>query len=327
MRLLLTTLGLALAVAVAACGSDDGSSASGDLRVVATTTQVADLARNVAGDRASVTSILTPNADPHDYEPRPSDAKALADADVVLRSGGDVDEWLGDLLRSAGSDATTVTLIDHVRVRTGGHAHEEEHAAEEEHGAEEEHSEEGDVDPHWWQDPRNAERAVTTIRDVLVKADPDGTATYDANAKAYLGKLKALDSAIARCMDAIPADRRKLVTNHDALGYFADRYGIEVVGAVIPALSTAARASAGETQELIATIRRERVTTIFPESSLNPKLEKAIAAEAGAKVGPALWADTLGPKDSDGATYLGAMRSNAAAMAEGFGGARCELPR
>jgi ABC-type Zn uptake system ZnuABC Zn-binding protein ZnuA len=323
MRPLLACLAIALSLVVAACGSDDSSSASGELNVVATTTQVADLARNVAGDRASVTAILTPNADPHDYEPRPSDAKALADADVVLRSGGDVDDWLSELLHTAGSDATAVTLIDHVRVREGGgHAHEEEHAAEEE-----EHGHEEEVDPHWWQDPRNAELAVKVIRDALAKADPDGAATYDANAKAYLGRLQALDSSIARCMEAIPADRRKLVTNHDALGYFAERYGIEVVGAVIPALSTAARASAGETRELIATIRREHVTTIFPESSVNPKLEKAIAAEAGAKVGPALWADTLGPKGSDGATYLDAMRANALAMAQGFGGAGCDLPR
>ena len=169
---------------------------------------------------------------------------------------------------------------------------------------------------------------MKAIRDALAKADPDGTATYDANAEAYLARLKALDTAIARCMDAIPADRRKLVTNHDALGYFAERYGIEVVGAVIPALSTAARASAGETRELIDTIRREHVTTIFPESSVNPKLEKAIAAEAGAKVGPALWADTLGPKGSDRGDVPESLRANALAMAEGFsdGQASCDLP-
>src|SRR5918995_636975 len=119
MRLLITSLALAVVLASAACGSDDDSSSSGDLRVVATTTQVADLARSVAGDRASVTPILTPNADPHDYEPRPGDAKALADADVVLRSGGDLDDWLGDVLRSAGSDATSVTLSEHVEARKG----------------------------------------------------------------------------------------------------------------------------------------------------------------------------------------------------------------
>jgi zinc/manganese transport system substrate-binding protein len=297
---------LALAAGLAACGSDDAPGTAGP-RVVATTTQLADLTRNVAGDRASVTQILTPNADPHDYEPRPGDAKALAGARLVLQSGGDVDGWLSDLVQAAGSDATTVTLIDAVRTRKEG----------------------GDVDPHWWQDPRNAQIAVRTIRDALAKADPKGTATYDANAEAYLGRLAALDTAIAACMERIPATERKLVTNHDALGYFADRYGITVVGAVIPALSTAASASAGETRALVDEIRAQHVATIFPESSLNPKLEKAIARDAGATVGPALWADSLGPKGSTGATYLDSLRFDAEAMAEGFSGGavRCDLPR
>jgi ABC-type Zn uptake system ZnuABC Zn-binding protein ZnuA len=130
-------------------------------------------------------------------------------------------------------------------------------------------------------------------------------------------------------MDRIPAGERRLVTNHDALGYFAGRYGITVVGAVIPALSTAARASAGETRDLVRTIQREHVSTIFPESSVNPKLEEAIGADSGAKVGPALWADSLGPKGSTGSTYLDSLRFNAEAMAEGFSGGRvhCNLPR
>jgi zinc/manganese transport system substrate-binding protein len=297
----------ALAIGVAACGSDDDDTGDGVPRVVATTTQLADIARNIAGDRASVTGILTPNSDPHDYEPRPSDARALADAGLVLQSGGDVDEWLGDLVKSAGADAQVVTLIDDVHRRT---------------------SEGDEVDPHWWQDPRNVEIAVQRIRDALARVDGGGTATYDANAEAYLARLRALDTAIARCMERIPAGERRLVTNHDALGYFADRYGITVVGAVIPALSTEARASAGETRALVETIRREHVSTIFPESSVNPKLEKAIASEAGARVGPALWADTLGSGDSTGATYLTSMRFNAEAMAEGFtdGAVHCSLP-
>jgi len=296
----------ALITGVSACGSGADDRGDGP-RVVATTTQLADIARAIGGDRAQVTGILTPNSDPHEYEPRPSDARALVHARLVLQSGGDVDEWLGDLVKSAGADAQVVTLIDDVHTRTG---------------------EGGDVDPHWWQDPRNVEIAVTRIRDALAETDPGATATYDANAEAYLGRLEALDTAIARCMERIPAGERRLVTNHDALGYFADRYGIRVVGAVIPALSTEARASAGETQALVATIEREGVSTIFPESSVNPRLEKAIAREAGARVGPALWADSLGPKGSTGATYLDSMRFNADAMAEGFsdGAVQCALP-
>ena len=331
MRLLtFLTVAAVLTSGVAACGSDDQGSGSGDasVRVAATTTQVADMVRNVGGERAAVAGLLTPNSDPHDYEPRPADAKSLADARVVFRSGGDLDEWLGDVIASAGADAEVVDLMEAVRTQEGEDLHEEEeHAGEEEH-AEEEGHDHGGTDPHWWQDPHNGEAAVRRIAEALAKADPDGRATYEANATRYVARLHALDEAIAACMQDIPEEQRKLVTNHDALGYFADRYDIEVVGAVIPALSTQARASAGETQQLVETIRHEGVTTIFPESSLNPKLEKAIAAEAGAKVGPALWADTLGPEGSSGATYLDALRFNASAMAQGFSDGRtdCDLP-
>jgi ABC-type Zn uptake system ZnuABC Zn-binding protein ZnuA len=320
-RLLL--LAALCAAVLASCGSDDPA-AGGAPHVVATTTQVADLARTVAGDRARVTGLLRPGSDPHDYEPRPSDARALAGASLVLRSGGDVDDWLGDLLDAAGSDARTIVLLDAMHAREGAAHEHEEHDEHEGH----DHGDD-EVDPHWWQDPRNAEIAVRHIRDGLAEADPGGAATYRANAERLLGRIRALDAAIARCMARVPAERRRLVTNHDSLGYFAARYDITVVGAVIPALSTAARASAGETRDLVETIRRERVSTIFPASSVNPRLEKAIAAESGAEVGDPLWADTLGPEGSAGATYLGALRADAASMAAGFSGGavRCDLPR
>jgi ABC-type Zn uptake system ZnuABC Zn-binding protein ZnuA len=279
-RRALATLVL-IALAVAGCGSDGGD---GGARVVATTTQVADLTRAVAGDRARVEQILHPGSDPHEYEPRPSDAEALAGAKLVIRSGGDVDDWLGGLIDQAGGDARVVTLIDSVR-------------------------REGD-DPHWWQNPRNAEVAVGVIRDALTKADPQGAADYRRNAAAYLARLKRLDSGIAACVARLPRSSRKLVTSHDSLGYYASRYGFSVVGAAIPSLSSRAQPSAASTQRLIDQIRREHVAAVFPESSLNPKLEEAIAREAHARVAGALWADALGPKGSSGATYIGALASN-----------------
>lgn len=292
------------ALALAACADDgpNGSAAQeGQVLVVATTTQVADLARAVGGDRAEVDSLLMPGSDPHDYEPRPSDARALADADLVLRSGGDIDEWLTGLVESAGTDAPTVSLIESVRTIQSG-------------------EEEAGLDPHWWQDPTNAMAAVVEIRDALVGADPGGREAYEANAEAYLAELRALDEAIAGCMGSIPAAQRKLVTTHDALGYFAQRYDIEVVGLVVPALTTRAQASAGEVAELTEAIEDEGVETIFPESQLPAGLEQAIADEAGADVGPGLWTDSLGPPGSGAATYVDAMRFNAQAMADGFGG-------
>jgi ABC-type Zn uptake system ZnuABC Zn-binding protein ZnuA len=294
-----------VAALLAACGSGDGDTGPGAATTaVATTTQVADLARSVAGDRARVRRLLQPNSDPHEYEPRPSDVKAVAGAAVVLRSGGDLDAWLDGLLRNAGADATTVTLIDAVTPRRRG----------------------GDVDPHWWQDPRNAIAAVQRIRDALAAADPGGRAAYAKNAAAYVARLRALDRAIASCMRAIPAARRRLVTDHDALGYYADRYGIEVIGTVIPALSTQAQASAGEVARLVRAIRAAGVAAIYPESSVNAKLSRAIARDAHARVGPALYADTLGPKGSAGETYVGSLRFNTRSLAAGFGdGKRCQL--
>ena len=306
----------ALAAAAAGCGREAESSSP--VTVAATTTHVADLARNVGGQRAEVVGILPANADPHDYEPRPSDVEAVGRADLVLKSGGDLDLWADQLVKSAGGDAAVSALIDHVPTVEGGHEHSED---------EDEHAGEG-VDPHWWQDPRAAGAGVEEIRDLLIEADPAGRSTYERNADAYLDRLDRLDAQIADCFDRIPPGQRKLVTTHDALDYYAERYGIEIVGAAIPALTTQAQPSAGETAELVELVRDEGVKAIFPESGLNPKLEQAIADEAGAAVGAELWADTLGPPGSAAATYVDAMASNTAALVDGLtGGAESCRPR
>jgi ABC-type Zn uptake system ZnuABC Zn-binding protein ZnuA len=293
-KLVLACLAVVAFVAVA-CGDE---SASGGRTVVATTTQVADLVRQVGAGRVSVDGMLRPGGDPHDYEPRPSDVAAVAKADLVFRSGGEVDDWLGDVIDNAGGSAEVVSLIDSVdRI---------------------------DDDPHWWQDPRNAERAVETIRARLAKLDPAGRATYRRNAARLERRLRALDAGIESCVARVPAGSRKIVTTHDALGYFARRYGIEVVGAVIPSLSTQAQASAGDVQRLVDQIRREHVEAIFPESSVNPDIERAIAREAGATIGDKLYADSLGPPGSAGATYLGALAADADALVRGMSGGRVD---
>lgn len=284
---------------VAGCGGDSGFDEPGRTDVVATTTQVADFARNVGGDRVDVHQVLQPNSDPHEYEPRPSDARAVANARLVLRSGGDVDGWMDEVIDNAGGDAPALTLIDRVQTRPGADA---------------------DVDPHWWQDPRNAEVAVRAIRDQLVQVDPDGRASYERNAARYLATLARLDRDTAACIDELPSGERNLVTTHDALGYYAHRYGLHVIGAVIPSLSTQAQPSAKDVQKLVDQIRRTRVKAIYPESSINPKLEQAVARESGATTGAALWADTLGPKGSSGATYVESIAANTAAIVDGLSG-------
>jgi zinc/manganese transport system substrate-binding protein len=294
-RLILVPLLLLLA----GCGA--AATADGQITVVATTTQVADLARNVGGERVHVVQILAPNTDPHEYELRPQDVQAVADADVVLRSGGDVDEWIGEAIEGSGTDAPVVDLGRGVRLH-------------------------GD-DPHWWQDPSNAVLAVGEIRAALAAADPAHRAAYDRAARAYTARLDRLNRGVRGCVAKIPVAQRKLVTTHDALGYYARRYGIEVIGSVIPSLSTEGQPSAGDTAHLIATIRRTGVKAIFAESSVNPKVEAAIARETGAKVGGELWADSLGPRGSDGATYVQSIAANTDAIVDGLtgGAARCGL--
>jgi zinc/manganese transport system substrate-binding protein len=297
---LLLATALLLATLASGCGDDEAGAGSGSgVTVVATTTQVGDFVRNVGGDRVDVHQILEPNSDPHEYEPRPSDVKAVTGAALAVRSGGDVDDWLQDLLDNAGGDAPVLTLSEHVHTRS-------DHA--------------GDLDPHWWQDPRNVELAVKAIRDALAKADAKGAAAYRRNAARYLSRLERLDRQTAACIERIPARLRKLVTTHDALSYYAARYGLEVIGAVIPSLSTQAQPSAGDIQQLVEQIERTGVKAIYPESSVNPKLEQAVARESGATVGSALWADTLGPKGSSGATYVGSIAANTKAIVDGLSG-------
>lgn len=300
----MASLAVVSPLAWAACRGASGGDRP--VALTATTPQLADFARQVGGSRVDVTQILAANSDPHEYEPRPSDAESLIDADLILRSGGDLDAWLDQLVTSSGSDAPVLTLLDSVETRPAVN---------------------GSDDPHWWQDPGNAILAVAAIRTELDSIDPDGATTYDANARAYVTELRKLDGAIAACIERVPAEERKLVTSHDALGYYAERYGIDVIGAAIPALSTQAQASAGETADLIDLIERTGVSTIFPEAGVSQELERAIADGAGASVGEELWADTLGPAGSDGETYVEAQQSNTAKLVDGFTGGQlgCEI--
>jgi ABC-type Zn uptake system ZnuABC Zn-binding protein ZnuA len=285
---------LLVALVLVGCGGGDEGSDGADVSVVATTTQVGDLVRNVGGARVEVATILEPEADPHDYEPRPSDAADLADAAVVFRSGGDLDEWLGELIDSAGADGAEVTLLDRVRARGS--------------------------DPHWWHDPRNAVLATGAIRDALVAADPDGRATYARNARRYIERLRDLDRDVEACIAKLPQGKRKIVTTHDSLSYFAHRYGLEAIGAVIPSLSTQAQPSAKDINALVDQVEEEGVEAIFPESALSDELERAVSREAGAEVGEPLFTDSLGPPGTPASTYIGSMRENARRLALGMSG-------
>jgi ABC-type Zn uptake system ZnuABC Zn-binding protein ZnuA len=312
----------ALALLGVGCGGGSGEDGGADrLAVVATTTQVGDFVGAVGGDGVEVTGLLQANSDPHDYEPRPADVQAAADADLVFVSGDGLDEWVEEVVADSGGDAELVDLGAVAPIRLPSEEEDEEHAEDEEEHHDSKH------DPHWWHDPRNAEAAVREVQRSLATADPSHGAEFRRNADAYVARLRALDAGIAACVDSVPAAQRKLVTDHDAFNYFAERYGIEVVGAVIPSQTTQAQPSAKDLSELADTIEAEDVRAVFAESSLSPKLAQAIADQTGASAEYTLYGDTLGPEGSDGATYLGMEEANADAVLRGFtGGQRgCRL--
>jgi zinc/manganese transport system substrate-binding protein/manganese/iron transport system substrate-binding protein len=310
-RALIPSAALALAaVALAGCSSDPDvtTSAGGGakLKVVATTTQVADFVRNVGGDRVELTQLLKPNVDPHDYEASPADVQAIADADVVVKNGVGLEAFLDDAISSAGFSGQVVDASKGVTIRQGNGEEEEKEG-----------------DPHIWHDPRNATIMVRNIADGLGAEDPTDKPAYEANATAYTAKIDTLDKDIARQIGALPAAQRKLVTNHDAFGYYVQRYGLQFVGSIIPSFDTSAELSGKDLSDLVAKIRTTGVKAIFSESSLPPKTADTVGREAGVTVvggEDALYGDTLGPAGSDGDTYLKMEEHNTKTIVGALGG-------
>ena len=288
---------LVLLAGVTACGSGDTgvSEANGRLPVVATTMQLQDFAREVGGKRVRVVGILGPESEPHEYEPTPSDADAVSRARVVVQNGAGLDEWLDDLLANAGSEARRIDVSEGIELLP----------TEDEGFA---------GDPHVWHDPERARRMVDNLAAGLSSADPPGRATYERNAAAYKRALDEMAARIRSSFEPIPADRRNLVTSHDAFGYFARAYDVRVVGSVLPTISTDSEPSGRQIGQLVAEIRARRVGTIFTEEAVDPELERQVAAEAGADVSTSLYADVLGRPGSGAETFIGAELANAKAM-------------
>jgi zinc/manganese transport system substrate-binding protein/manganese/iron transport system substrate-binding protein len=285
---------LGLTVLGAGCATDQPAGSADraqgrTLRVVATTTQVADFAANVGGDRVQVTGLLKPNLDAHDYEPSPADLEAIARADVVLENGAGLESWLHDTITSSGFRGPLVDTSQGVRLRQLG----------------------GQPDPHIWQNPRNAMVMAANIEHALAAADPAEAGVFQANLAAYTSQLQALDAEVQRQLDSLA--NKQLVTNHDAFGYYIDRYGLQFVGSVIPSFDSSAELSGRDLRDLVAKVRATRAKAIFSETSLPPKAAETIGREAGVRVvtgEDALYGDALGPSGSDGDTYIKMIEHN-----------------
>ena len=283
-----------------------GSAQAQPLNVVATFSILGDFVENVGGDLVDLTVLVGPDGDTHEYEPKPSDSVALSEAALVFENGLGLETWLDDLFSASDSGATRITVSDGVEAAP---ANEEDEHEEGEH--EEGEHEHGEFDPHVWHSVPNAVQMVENVRAALVAADPANAETYDANAEAYTAELQALDTYIRERVATLPEERRKLVTSHDTFGYFAHEYGFDVVGAVLPSVSTEnADPGAGEIADLIEQVRAAGVPAIFAENVTNPSLVNQVAASAGVTVAPTLYTDALGAAGTPGETYLSLERYN-----------------
>lgn len=296
--ILLFTVAVAVLLVVPAIGCGRGDQQGGEeLQVLASMSVLADIAQNVAGDRASVRPIVPPDTDPHAFQPAPSDLRNVSEADLVVLNGADLEGPLATAIGNVAAGAAVIEASSGLASRTPqpGEPQLDDHA----------------VDPHFWLDPELAITYVHNIRDALIQVDPDGAEAYRANAAAYVEQLRALDDDITAIVAQIPKARRKLVMNHASHGYFADAYGFQVVGTIIPSVATGETPSARRLAELTRSIREAGVPAIFVELGADPRLAQQIASETGISVVDDLRDHSLTPRGGVAPTYVDMMRYNA----------------
>jgi zinc/manganese transport system substrate-binding protein len=292
---------LAAGPAAWAQAGTSGDTHGGDkLSVVASFSILRDLAANVGGDRVDVTALVGPGGDAHVYAPTPADARLVGAAGLIVVNGLGFEGWMDRLAQASASKASVVVASAGVAPRhagnPGGNA--------------------ADLDPHAWQSVHNAEIYVSNIRDGLIRADPPGRRTYEANAAAYIHELARLDADIRRAIAAIPPERRKVITTHDAFGYFAADYGISFIAA--QGVSTETDPSARDIARIIRQTREQHIPALFFENAVDPRLIRRIAAETGVRIGGTLYADTLSDPAGPAGTYVDMMRHNAHEIMEGL---------
>ena len=277
-------IGLVLAAAILPAGAQDR------FNVVASFSILGDFVRNVGGERVGVTTLVGPDSDVHVYTPAPADAKKIADAKLVFVNGLGLEGWLSRLVQSAGTRAAIVVATQGIAPLKIG----------------------SDADPHAWQSVANAKIYVTNIRDALGGADPANAAIYRANAQTYLAKLDALDREVREAIAKIPESRRKVISTHNAFGYFAAAYGVEFIAPL--GVSTESEASARDIAGIITQVRAARIPAVFLENITDPRLMGRISAETGARVGGTLYSDSLTAEKGDSPTYIAMVRHNIKAL-------------
>ena len=293
----------ALAAGLILAHAPMAATAQEKLPVVASFSILGDFVKEVGGDRVALTTLVGANGDAHVYSPTPADAKAMAGAKLVVVNGLKFEGWITRLIKSSGTKATIATATTGI-TPLQNEADDHDHGKKDKHG----HNHAGQDDPHAWQSVANAKIYVANIRDALVKADPAGQASYEANATRYLAQLDAVEAEVKAAIARIPADRRKAITSHDAFGYFVKAYGIEFIAP--QGVSTEAEASAKDVGRIIRQIKAEKIPAVFLENVTNPRLVERIAKESGAKVGGQIFSDALSDAGGPAGTYIAMMKHN-----------------
>ncbi|MFB9265457.1 metal ABC transporter substrate-binding protein [Bradyrhizobium erythrophlei] len=284
MRRLFWIISLAFFAASGAARADER------VNVVASFSILADIVRNVGGDRVNVVALVGPDSDAHVYAPTPADARKVADAKLLVVNGLGFEGWLPRLLQASGSKAPVVVATKGITPRKLG----------------------GAADPHAWQSVVNAKLYVGNIRDSLIVVAPADADAFRANAGAYLAKLDALDREVREAVATIPDARRKVISTHGAFGYFADAYGIQFVAPL--GVSTEAEVSARDIAQIITQVKAAKIPAVFLENINDPRLIQRIAAETGARVGGTLYSDSLTGEKGDAPTYIDMVRHNIKAL-------------
>jgi zinc/manganese transport system substrate-binding protein len=289
---------LAGCLALAASSLPAAAQIADKLKVVATFSILGDMVRNVGGERVEVATLVGPNGDAHVYSPTPADGRRLTEAKIVFTNGLKFEGWIDRLVKSSGTGAEKVEAAKGVKPLKGeeeGHRHGHDHG----HGG---------SDPHAWQSIGNAKIYVANIRDALIAADEAGKATYQANAASYLKRLDEVEAEVKGLVAKIPPERRRIITSHDAFGYFEEAYGIDVVAP--QGVSTESEASAKDVARIIQQIKRERIAAVFVENVSDARLMERIAKETGATIGSRVYSDALSEPNGPAGTYIDMMRHN-----------------
>lgn len=297
---------LALAVTVPAYAQD-----AQKLPVVASFSILGDLVKNVGGDRVAVTTLVGANGDAHVFQPAPADAKKIAAAKLVFVNGLGFEGWMDRLVKASGTKAPLVvatTGITPLAFAEEEDGHDHDHAKKDAHKEDHAGHDHGPSDPHAWQSVANAKLYVANIRDGLITADPAGKAEYEANAAAYTAKLDALEAEVKTAVASIPEARRRIITSHDAFGYFGNAYGVEFIAP--QGVSTESEASAKDVARIIRQIKAEKVPAVFMENISDPRLVKRISQETGAKIGGTLYSDALSDDKGPASTYIDMIQNN-----------------